>query len=180
MTKKFSFVLAFAVFLTFNLAGLFAGIPTNAAASRQQDSLHRFLYTFAPQNWAYFTKDPESSELIVVDGDSLQSLMRTPQNRPSNYFGISRNQRAQGPEVAMLVSEIPDDKWRDCVDNFSSCLKDAQKITPEEIRNTSSLQTICGDVIITLSHITPWSYRSLTTDEHRIEKAAKVRVICDD
>lgn len=180
MTRKSSFVLAFIAILAFNLAGLFMGIPTNAAVARQQDGVHQFFYTFAPQNWAYFTKDPQSAELVVVDSDSLQSLMRTPQNRPSNYFGISRNQRAQGPEVARIVSHIPDNEWRDCVDDVASCLEDAKRIAPTEVQNTSSLQTICGDVIISLNHITPWAYRSMIKESHKIDKATKVRVICDD
>ncbi|MBI8990254.1 hypothetical protein JDV75_10875 [Corynebacterium sp. CCM 8863] len=52
---------------------------------------------------------------------------------------MSGNQRTQGPEIARTVSQIRDGGRRDCVYGFSSCLKAAQQITPEQFGNMSSM-----------------------------------------
>ncbi|WP_131830789.1 hypothetical protein [Mycobacteroides abscessus] len=60
----------------------------------------------ANQSFGYFTKPPQSDQigLYVRDGDGrISDAMITPQSKYQNFLGVSRRQRTQGPEYAMIA-----------------------------------------------------------------------------
>lgn len=63
------------------------------------DTLRQFVLPVFPQAWPFFTKPADDSELtaFVVSEDSITNATDFPNSLPSNAFGFSRTQRAQGP-----------------------------------------------------------------------------------
>ena len=80
----------------------------------QLPALRAELNTVAGQNFAFFTRSPETDQIdayrLDPDGTVGASLLVTPQAKPANLFGLSRTQRAQGPELAILLREVPPDR----------------------------------------------------------------------
>lgn len=75
-------LLAFKIALTFlimvNVVGLIAQFPTNSFVSRGNEPWQMFFFTFVPQNWAFFTKDPQSENLFVYSAErNYSSLLKT-------------------------------------------------------------------------------------------------------
>lgn len=178
-------LLAFKIALTslimVNVVGLIAQFPTNSFVSRGNEPWQMFFFTFVPQNWAFFTKDPQSENLFVYSAErNYSSLLKTPQNKRENLWGVSRDQRAQGPEVARLAAEIPNSAWVKCDSDETSCLDSAldQERPQATIPNTALESSLCGKMIFGLGVPTPWSYRNLVEDKNRLTRASYVEVVC--
>ncbi|WP_222711094.1 SdpA family antimicrobial peptide system protein [Quadrisphaera setariae] len=163
------------------LLSVFFTLPSNVLSSRDGGTWRSVFATIAPQNWSFFTRDPESAEIVAYQGEVTakepQSLMKTPQAKASNFFGITRTQRAQGVEIGLLSSEVT--SWADCTDRAAICLKAASQQKVEQAENTSPAPTLCGNIILTQQRVTPWSYRNLYPDALRIEKVEHLQVRCD-
>ena len=145
---------------------IFLSLPSNVVMDRgTQNNMRQFSITWVPQGWGFFTRPPSENGIRVFAPDSLEPLLHTPQNAASNLWGLSRTQRAQGPEVANLVLEVEVAEWFSC--ELGSTLADCRDALawsgtpPREVTNTSPLTTICGPALIVESKPVSWSYRHL-------------------
>jgi antimicrobial peptide system SdpA family protein len=166
------------------LTTLAATLPTNVLWNRSQWPMVRAeLNVVAGQNFAFFTRSPESDEYIAYrlqpDGALGASLMHLPQGKPANLFGLSRTQRAQGPEIANLIRAIPTAGWIECADlGHDECVDGIRRRGKTILRNTSPIPTICGEAALTVESTVKWAYRRLTADRYTIEQIAPASIDC--
>ena len=163
---------------------LAATLPSNILWGRTQLSPLRVeLNTIAGQNFAFFTRSPEDAQIIAYrlnsDGATIDSLMVTPQGKAANLFGLSRTQRAQGPELANLVRVIRPEGWADCTGlDHPTCVARAGGQPKMLLRNDSPVPTVCGQVVFTVETTTKWAYRRLAQDRYVIVRIAPASVDC--
>jgi antimicrobial peptide system SdpA family protein len=161
-----------------------ATLPSNIVWGRTQLPMVRAqLNTIAGQNFAFFTRSPETDEFDVYrlhpDGTVGLSLLVTPQAKKANLFGLSRTQRAQGPELANLLRAIPADRWTDCTTlNRTTCVEGVKVQPKAQLRNNSPVPTVCGPVALTVENTMKWAYRGLTDTRYTIERVAPASVDC--
>jgi antimicrobial peptide system SdpA family protein len=167
------------------LSSFAATLPSNIVWERTQLTKVRSEFNMvAGQNFAFFTRSPETNQIdayrLQPDGAFGASLLVTPQGRVANLFGLSRTQRAQGPELANLVRAVPADAWADCGDlDRTTCLGGALDRPKVLLRNTSPVHTVCGQVALTVESTTKWAYRRLTETRYTIERIAPASVDCN-
>ncbi|KJL34307.1 hypothetical protein RS86_01094 [Microbacterium azadirachtae] len=158
--------------------GAYASWPTNVLSGGTADTIKRAFGETFPQGWAFFTKSPEGPQAGAYVAKTRESLLVTPQSRASNLFGLSRNQRAQGPEIAVLNADHAL-IWVDCTGQASTCLSKSAESTPTHLTNSEFTRTICGDVVLTYETITPWLYRGFeSVGDTRIVRTAHAIVDC--
>lgn len=147
--------------------------PRGPVASAVQSA----IVTIAPQRWEFFTASQQKPVITAYDATSLESLLLFPQTAPRNVFGLSRTQRAQGPELAILASEA---KWRRCESRTdgAACLQTAQRTKPQAVSNEARSQTICGNVVIAQQKPTPFEFRRFGYGPASITRAAHLQVTC--
>lgn len=167
-------------------ASLLASLPPNVVLGKGDlPTVRSQLNLVASQRFAFFTRPPQSEEInaVRVAGDrSLgESLLRTPQSRVENYLGLSRQQRAQGPELATLIQSVSEESWTDCgALNTQHCLDYAAGLESKaNVKNTSQLATICGDVLLIIEKTTKWAYRNLEKSRSRAIRAVLVSAECN-
>jgi len=171
------------------LAG--AGVATLAASlpstvlwnSTQLPVLRAELTRVAGQDFAFFTRSPESDQLdayrLGADGTVGPSLLVTPQIRTANLAGVSRTQRAQGPELALLLRAVPAGRWIDCTALArADCLAALSHRPKVMLHNNSPVPTLCGPTALAIESTTKWAYRRLTDDRYSIDKIAAVSIDC--
>ncbi|WP_353963266.1 MULTISPECIES: hypothetical protein [unclassified Streptomyces] len=78
----------------------------------------------------------------AFDGKHSKNLLRTPQSNPSSFFGLSRTQRAQGPEMAIIDASVTG--WKSCSGTLTTCLSQAAALPAAKITNRNPVQTICS------------------------------------
>lgn len=154
-SRRNAFVVATAAAGAFLLASVFFTLPSNVLSHRDGSTIRIFFTTLAPQNWAFFTRDPQSQEVVAyqVDGDQVRNLMRTPQVRASNLFGLTRKQRAQGVEIGEIYgSQL---RWASCDAKWDQCMTQARAQNSQTVANRSPVPTVCGEVILVVQETTP-------------------------
>lgn len=124
---------------------------------------------------------PSDNELTVysVSGSEITSASRFPNSRASNLFGLDRDQRAQGPEIAALANSVPFEDWSTCDPLFvDACLSDEAVSEPVKLSNTSPYVTLCGDVLIVETSPIAYSYRELFDGYRFDERAVRLEISC--
>ncbi|MFJ9906237.1 SdpA family antimicrobial peptide system protein [Streptomyces sp. NPDC101152] len=174
------FCVACLVLFGYLAAGLFYTLPSNALSSRHSKGARPVFNTLVPENWAFFTRNPQTTQTGVyaqrADG-SIRNLLRTPQGDPSNFFGLSRRQRAQGPELGYLNANAAG-KWADCAGYLDDCVKEAAAKPAVQVKNTNPVPTVCGDAYLTQEETVPWSFRNQVPYVRRVLKVAHLDVRC--
>jgi antimicrobial peptide system SdpA family protein len=168
------------------IASVAATLPSNILWERNQlRALRVELNTIAGQSFAFFTRSPQTEQIMAYrlgpDGTAAVSLLVTPQAKAANLFGLSRTQRAQGPELANLMHAVADTAWADCTGlDRAACIGQVAGRRKVLLRNTSPVPTVCGLVLLTAERTTKWAYRRLSEDRYVIERIAPASVDCID
>lgn len=162
------------------LSGVFYSLPSNVLSSRDGGQLRRLFVETSPQGWGFFTLAPTSPEYVpylYYDG-RLERRLATPQSKAANLYGLSRRQRTQGPEIAIVASQIRD--WLECTGGVGSdCREQAGRETSNRAVNDSPVPTACGSFVITSTVPVPWAYRHSYSETRIDEKAAHVDIQCN-
>jgi antimicrobial peptide system SdpA family protein len=167
------------------LSSVAVTLPSNIVWERTQlPKVRAVMNMIAGQSFGFFTRSPETEQFDVYrlrpDGSVGGSLLVTPQAKPANLFGISRTQRAQGPEIANLIRAVPTDGWNDCVVlDRRTCIQGLSNQPKVRLRDNSLVPTVCGDIVLTIESTAKWAYRHLTETRYTIEHVAKANVECD-
>ncbi|NQD39283.1 SdpA family antimicrobial peptide system protein [Glutamicibacter halophytocola] len=170
------------VFALFFVVTLVMSTPVTVILGAESEPAKRAFSQFYPQGWGFFTKPPDDPEITVyeiqADGTPRYASIM-PNARAENLYGISRAQRAQGPEVANLFNgttasvdclEIPSDV---------SCLAvGMEKLTAEEVPNTATHQTVCGDLLLVQTRPVAWGQRYEYSGWRIDEEVRRVNARC--
>ncbi|MFI8266628.1 SdpA family antimicrobial peptide system protein [Streptomyces sp. NPDC085665] len=162
------------------LAGsVFFSLPSNVASTRDGGALRKLSAGFLPQSWAFFTKPPSDPEFVpyLVSDDGVTYASRLPNSRPENLYGLSRRQRAQGPEIAAMANQVR--TWQNCEDAAGDCpLEVAGSGERVSVTNTSSVPTLCGTLVLVETRPVPWKIRDKYDGWRLDTRAALVEATC--
>jgi antimicrobial peptide system SdpA family protein len=157
------------------LAGsIFFSLPSNVLSTRDGGDLRAFSARFLPQSWAFFTKPPNDPEFVpyAVNDGGVDYAARLPNSRADNLYGLSRRQRAQGPEVAAMANQVR--QWKNCEETEGDCPSVvAGSSAPERVDNSSPVPTLCGRLVLVETRPVPWKFRD-TYEGWRLDKRAAV------
>ncbi|RSS45609.1 SdpA family antimicrobial peptide system protein [Streptomyces sp. WAC07061] len=162
------------------LAGsVFFSLPSNVLSTRDGGDLRALSARLLPQSWAFFTKppsDPEFVPYLVSDGGVAPAAL-LPNSRAENLYGLTRRQRAQGPEVAAMANQVR--TWRDCEGIDGDCpAVVAGSPGAVSVENTSPVPTLCGRVVLVETRPVPWKFRDRYEGWRLDKKAAVVEATC--
>ncbi|MFD4245815.1 SdpA family antimicrobial peptide system protein [Streptomyces sp. NPDC058525] len=154
-------------------------VPKNVITLPGQTKVKHTVVNVAPQGWAFFTKSPRDPEVTPYEQTSSgwRGISLTPHASPHNAFGLNRESRAQGVEIAMLLSAAQKSDWRDCTDSREACLSNAGPAA-RTVDNGSPDPTLCGTVGLLQERPTPYAWRDLVPESHSTERVMVLEVTC--
>lgn len=175
---RLAFAIAIAVVCAFLALTVVASWSTNVLAGVGNGGPRQALQVLVPQGWAFFTKSPEGITLVPYKTTAAGSWVRAdslPQSNAANLFGLSRDQRAQSTELAIVAAAVP--KFTPCEDYLTTCLEEPIKnvIT---LKNETNTAHFCGSYRIVQQEPVKWAYRSAVPDPVRVARYADVKVEC--
>ncbi|ROS58676.1 antimicrobial peptide system SdpA family protein [Curtobacterium sp. PhB172] len=137
------------------------------------------VLAIAPQRWEFFTASSKGRQYVAYRTQTSEAALSLPQGKAANMFGVSRAQRAQGPELAALHQQVAN--WKKCVDKSASqkCIRQAAEERPQALRNGAKRKTLCGDLLLSQEKATPFEFRSFDLPNFRVLQAARVEVSCN-
>ncbi|WP_454109674.1 SdpA family antimicrobial peptide system protein [Leifsonia shinshuensis] len=172
---RWGFLASLAILVPSFLLSLYAGWPSNVLNPSGSDPIRKHVAMTVPQGWAFFTKPPDDPEIGVYEARTGKSILATPQTKAANLFGLSRAQRAQGPELASLAAQVT--RWEDCDAGAASCIEPRSGEHPQGVSNDAFIRTVCGRVVLTSERPAPWAYRGFGLSS-RIDQRAFLDVDC--
>ncbi|CAB0575624.1 SdpA family antimicrobial peptide system protein [Corynebacterium diphtheriae] len=163
------------------LVGIFFTLPSNVLSIRDGGEARTFFASYLPQSWGFFVKPQQDGEYRVYSIDGSESASRIdsfPNSSPSNFFGLSRSQRSQGPEIAEIVQQ---NDWENCNSvSIHECLVEASKDPPHvSAQNSAKDKTMCGELIFLHTKPTIWSYQDFSNERRTAEAYQHVTVKCE-
>lgn len=175
-----SFWSVFLVMASVILVGIFFTLPSNVLSIRDGGAKRTFFASYVPQSWGFFVKPQRDGEYRVysVDGSGNGSRVDSfPNSSPSNFFGFSRSQRSQGPEMAQITQQ---NDWKSCSTlTIHECLVEAsQDPLIISATNRSKNETMCGDLVFLHTKPTTWSYKDFSNERRTAEAYQHVFVKC--
>jgi len=162
-------------------AGVLAAMPTTVI-TEDWGASRALIGTVLPESWQFFTRDPTTPSLVVYDVDEgakghLAQEGTLPQTSASNMFGITRNQRSQDTEKAVLANEST--AWVECGGmKASECLKATSSASPESIDAPKRTRHFCGDLILAEQAPVPFAFRNSTDETIHVLKATRIETRC--
>ena len=162
-------------------AGVLAAMPTTVI-TEDWGASRVAVNTVFPESWQFFTRDPTTASLVIYDVDeatkgNLVVEGTLPQTSASNSFGISRNQRSQDTEKAVLANEAT--SWVECGGmKAAECLKVASSTSSELVDAAERTKHFCGDLVIAEQTPVPFAFRNSTDERVQILKATRIETRC--
>ncbi|MGX1695281.1 SdpA family antimicrobial peptide system protein [Microbacterium keratanolyticum] len=147
--------------------------------TESQKAFAEAVAVFGPQRWEFFTASPREPKLLAFDPSSHELVTQLPQTRVENAFGISRTQRAYGPELALVADGV--EAWDDCGngEKLQVCLETASTSPSTKIENPARFTTLCGQYLIAEIEPVPFEFRDFEYGDYVATRVANVSVSCN-
>jgi antimicrobial peptide system SdpA family protein len=152
--------LAVAVFAAFLVI---VSLPYNPVSLREE-RVEREVRSFMPEGWAFFTRSPREQriDILLKTEHGWERNPLAPMGRPSNWFGLHRQPRAQSVEMAMLFDQIDPGAWLPRQDELENAL---DTVSPLPVENTSPNPVLTGTICLHRYEPVPWAWARLTTPD---------------
>ncbi len=164
--------------------GMYSGlssIPSTILTLPYFDQVKPYAVSAMPQGWAFFSKSPRDPYIAPYregTNGSFTSVSKLPTTRVENLFGISREGRAQGVEVALISGEAGN--WTECsTPVLQECADMVRDEASTAVTNAVASPTVCGDIVLVQTTPVPWSFRHQTSLREKADKVVKLRVDCN-
>jgi sporulation delaying protein A len=152
--------------------------PANVIELPGEAVARRDLPYVVPEGWAFFTRDAREERILLfrraVDGWHPANL--GPHAEARNIFGLDRASRAQGVELALLISGVGAEDWTSCEMAPIDCV--AHAAFARSVDNVSPRPSLCGDVGVALQEPVPWVWASAGGSVTMPSRVIRLSVAC--
>lgn len=153
------------VFTTRALLVVFWGIVGSVILRSFNDSPLRLgvrnstnVGAFAPEGWAFFTRNPREENLLVYRRAGTSWVRAIPTNADPQYLlGLGRAQRVQEMELTRILQHVPATSW---IHTRSTIVPppSAGMRHPVAVNNTAPHLTLCGEFLLQRQEPVPWAW----------------------
>lgn len=134
-----------------------------------------------PQGWAFFTKSPRETEVLLYEKKGARYQLATQPNASIiNVFGASRRSRIQGIEMGALIQQVSDLKWYDCAESLESCSGMLDSLKAVSVLNGAYRPTLCGEFFFVSKKPVPWAWGSSFARISMPSQTIKINSVCID
>lgn len=142
--------------ITFAVYCVYPALPYSSVRLPGANAVNRLV--LAPQGWAFFTRSPrEARQLAYGRGrEGWKNATKGPHAQLRNALGLDRGSRAQGVEIALLMSAAGAGEWQGCEGAVLGCLDTVPR--GPAVRNGSPNPSLCGTVAIVNRPPVPWAW----------------------
>ncbi|WP_150253424.1 SdpA family antimicrobial peptide system protein [Nocardiopsis deserti] len=154
--------------------------PSQALLNRSQSQGLDVLGEFAPQGWAFFTKDPRGPYVSLYQrhGQGWEQANSTTVAGGEHLFGLDRSARTESYEIGVITGAITEEEWTACDEELiTRCLPESPE-TGVSVDSYGEDLRFCGVLAVTRQEPVPWAWADLV--EQMPGDYAVVDVECHD
>lgn len=174
------------LFITLGLVGLgivmlilFSVSPFNPI--RAKADFNRQVYTFIPQGWAFFTRNPREAQIQLYQADHLGGWRKVNHFHAhrSNFFGLSRKTTALITELQYIkMNDLKDSYFINCESNYQRGIVGCVPDTTYTVLNKFEKPILCGEYIMTLQEPVPWAWSKSMDKVMMPSKVIRLNIQC--
>lgn len=149
-------------------------IPVSPADFTVAQKLNRSI--LVPEGWGFFTRDAREPQLRVyaaIDGN-WRSITRT-HSSAHYFFGVRKDARAEGIELANLLAEVPESAWAPCDGSAPAC---GARTSTTRVVNASLIRRMCGSLLVESRPPTPWAWAAYGEGARLPGRIARLEADC--
>lgn len=176
--KHLIYLIVVAFYLSLFLVVFSGAIPYNST-SKQTEVISKFIFSFTPQGWAFFTRDPKEAQFYLFkENGNVWEIEDNKKAQLSSMWGIKICSSYAYYELSELYKKIPPSLFKNCDIPFKEtfaelpCGLDSEY----EFENDLNYQTIQGKYILMIQEITPWSWYKKYKNSAKPTKIIKIYV----
>ncbi|WP_419744153.1 SdpA family antimicrobial peptide system protein (plasmid) [Macrococcoides bohemicum] len=178
MDKRFigvTSILVGSIFILAMLFSIFVALPNNPISSKLK--LKDYISMIYPQQWGFYSKDTRDENFLILNSKTYKNGADWPNNIPSNLFGINRKGRAQGTEMGVISSSIPNEKWEKCDSEYQKCIEN-NKENVYKIKNYTPKPQLCGNLTFIKKPPVPWAWKRNNKDIVMPSQIVRLDIVC--
>lgn len=144
-------------------------------------NLNNKIFTFVPQGWAFFTRNPREAQIILykVSNNRLDLI---PQRHSSieNLYGLNRNASKLMAELQFIKAKLNLNLYKNTVWNYQ---ENKFSEIPREavmIKNQMEYQLLCGEYIVVFQKTIPWAWSKSMKKLKMPSKIIRLKIVCDN
>jgi antimicrobial peptide system SdpA family protein len=182
--KKYSYILTFSFcfsFCLFFVSGLFFyTMPDNPV--KLNVNLDNNLFTFVPQGWAFFTRNPREAQIVIYKRNNMNQFEEINQRHSSfhNFFGLNRRASKIFSELQFIKSKINDTLYENSQWNYQENLRSKIPNRVINVRNQMINPILCGEYIVVYQKFVPWAWTKSLNKIQMPAKIIRLNIECDD
>jgi antimicrobial peptide system SdpA family protein len=142
---------------TLGVHAVHSAIPNNPVRLPLKEQLQTQLWL--PQGWKFFTRsarEETTSPYLRGEDGRWRSASTAPNFQARNLFGASRDGRAQGVEIGLILRDASHATREACRATPEICLDRARSTAT--LHTPSPSPTLCGDVGFVFRKPVPWAW----------------------
>ncbi len=145
-------------------------------------NLENKLFTFVPQGWAFFTRNPREAQIVIYKKNSDNRFEEISQRHSSyqNIFGLNRTASKVMSELQFVKRQINDSLYKNTMWSYQRGLYSKVAMNAIPVQNQMKDPILCGEYVVVYQKAIPWAWsRSL----NRIKMPAKIirlNIKCND
>jgi antimicrobial peptide system SdpA family protein len=140
------------------------------------------LYSFVPQGWAFFTRDPREAQIAMYqkNDDGNYHLLDTRNASGKFYFGLDRRAAKVMAELQYAKRHIPMQNYVDSTFNYQTeaIFTNTNTLPHYNFENVLHAPSLCGEYVIVFQKSLPWSWISNLENIKMPAQIVKVKFQC--
>lgn len=144
--------------IIFILGVFFNTIENNAV--RLKMNIQKTVFTFVPQGWAFFTRDPREAQIVLYKINNKNKLIQIGQRHSSstNLFGLNRRADKIMFEFALIKEKLKDSQFQNTRWNYQYKLFSKTPTITYTVKNRLKNPNLKGKYIIIFQKPVPWAW----------------------
>lgn len=138
------------------------------------------VFTFTPQGWAFFTRNPREEQIYIYRIDNNGRLSRINQKHSNfdNIMGLDRKVSKISVEVQYLTSNIHKSEYTETIWNYDENIFGKVPSKYISVINPINNPLLCGNYLIVKQKIVPWAWWSTSRKVQMPSTVVKIQTKC--
>lgn len=138
---------------------------------------NKYIFSFFPQGWAFFTKDPREpqSQLFKLENNKWQRVEHY-QSSMKNYLGMNKGSTRINYELISIYSLIKKTEYSDSYSNIQIGWIENIPTKVIYIKNSFDNPRLRGEYALVIQKIVPWAWSKNLNNEQMPCKIAHLKI----
>jgi len=138
------------------------------------------VFTFVPQGWAFFTRDPREAQITIYKKNDKDQFVEINQRHSSvrNMFGLNRRASKIMSELQFIKKQINDTLFINTKWNYQENIQGKIPNSIIPVKNKIKHPILCGEYVVAFQKAVPWAWSQNIEQIKMPCKVIRIKIQC--